>query len=236
MSNIFRIEIAKENEIPDLAALMIPTFAHFTVEAMLGNIDEPKAIEAAGQRHLRAWREHMDETGRASGIKCVASDLETGEEVLAACAYWYIFSHPRSAVHMHRPNFLLSADWVSEENDRREKLRRSLQPVIDMRQKWLKGRGHAVLMFLATDKAWRRKGAATAIVRWGLDRCRELNVPAFLEASDEGAPVYERLGFEVVDEVVMEIEGERAGFPAMMWWPPGTKEVDKRPAMACWTG
>lgn len=82
---------------------------------------------------------------------------------------------------------------------------------------------------MATDKDWRRKGAATACVQWGLDLCKELGILAYLEASEQGAPVYRRLGFETVDEVACEVDGEVARFPAMIWWPPGTKDEDKKP-------
>ncbi|KAK3053044.1 hypothetical protein LTR09_005670 [Extremus antarcticus] len=224
----FEIRVAAEHDIPALTALIIPTFAHYHIEQMLGN--HPSAIEAASARHLRAHREHIAETGEASGIKCMALDPNSGEEVMAACAYWYFFPHPRSQESMDpSPNYLLSADWVPEENGEREKMRRCLQPVLTTRRKWVQGRGHAILMFMATEPAWRRQGAATAVVRWGLERCRELGIPAFLEASEEGAPVYKGLGFEVVDTVVMEVEGERAEFPVMMWWPPGTEEWEKKP-------
>lgn len=80
---------------------------------------------------------------------------------------------------------------------------------------------------MATDNAYQRLGAATKVVQWGLDRCRELGIPAYLQSSAAGVPVYERLGYEVVDEVHLD------GHPlkVMIWWPRGTKEEEKRPAI-----
>jgi GNAT superfamily N-acetyltransferase len=159
----------------------------------------------------------------------MGKDPMNGEEVLVACAYWYFFSKPRSSEQMHRENYLLSADWIPEEGGQRKQVKRHLQPVLDTRLKWNTGRGHAILMYMATEKQWRRKGAATVVVQWGLDRCRERNIPAFLEASEDGAPVYARLGFEKVDDIVVDIDGDKSVSPVMMWWPPGTKDEDKRP-------
>lgn len=86
-----------------------------------------------------------------------------------------------------------------------------------------------MLTYMATYKDWRRQGAATACVQWGVDLCKELNIPAYLEASEAGDPVYRRLGFEDVDEVHVQVDGSTTSFPTMMWWPLGTNAEDKRP-------
>ena len=51
-----------------------------------------------------------------------------------------------------------------------------------------------------------------------MDRCKELGIPAYLEASDEGVPVYEKLGFEKVDVVEAPWEGEIFAYPVTKWW------------------
>jgi hypothetical protein len=58
-----------------------------------------------------------------------------------------------------------------------------------------------------------------------LTGCRELGIPAYLEASEEGAPVYEKLGFERVDVVECSHDGELFAYPIMVWWPEGMEEV-----------
>lgn len=229
MSTPFQVQLASESEIPSFVSLIVPTFANYEVEQLFGNTDTPEAIEAAKQRHLRALREHKEETGLESGVKCTTNDLGTGKEVIAACAYWFIFPHPRSKENIARTNYLISGEWLDENSAQREKAVRSMQSTVDIRRKWLSGRPHAILMYMATEPAWRRRGAATAVVKWGLEKCKQMGIPAFLEASEDGKKVYEKLGFEVVDEIVMELEQETARFPAMIWWPPGTREEDKRP-------
>lgn len=225
----FQVSLVAESEIPALVSLIVPTFAHYEVERIFGNTTDPEALTAAGQRHRLAWQQHKDETGLPSGVKCTTRDPETGEDVMAACAYWFIFPSSRSAEEMAETNYLISGEWLAPQDGERERAQRIMQPTVDVRRKWLSNRPHAILMYMATDPAWRRRGAATAVVQWGLERCRELKIPAFLEASEDGKKVYQKLGFEVVDEVVMEMGGETARFPAMMWWPPGTEEEAKQP-------
>lgn len=125
-----------------------------------------------------------------------------------------------------KPNYLNTADWLPEGDERREKALKAFGPVSALRTKWSRGRGIAILQYMATHEDWRRKGAATLCVRWGMERCRELGIPAYMEASPTGKLVYEKLGFEVVDEFD---EGNGTISPVLMWWPPGIREEDKKP-------
>ena len=130
---------------------------------------------------------------------------------------------------MRKPLYVFSGDWVSEEGGQRAKVKGVLDVVHGLRTKWLRGRGHAILMYMTTAERYRRRGAATLCVQWGIERCRELGIPAYLEASAEGRPVYEKLGFEVVEEVPVELDGDIQIERGMMWWPPGTKDEQKKP-------
>jgi GNAT superfamily N-acetyltransferase len=226
MASQFRVELVGEDEIPALVAIMVPAFAIYAGEAILGNVDTPESIQANTQRHIFAAKEHMDETGRKCAIKCV--ETTSGNNEIAACAYWLVFDKPRSPENAYRANALMSATWIPE-GEQRERALKFVQPASVKRAQWTVGRPHAILMYMATDPAWRRKGAATACVQWGLDLCKELGIMAYLEASPAGAPVYKRLGFEVVDQVECEVDGEVSVFPTMAWWPPGTKDEDKKP-------
>ena len=227
MSSEFRVELVGEDEVPNIVAMIIPAFAQYSIETIKDNFDTPESIQAATQRHLRSVREHYEETGKLCAAKCV--ETESGKDMMVACAYWLIYDKPRTPEYAHKLNHLFTADWVTEEGGRREKARKAFKPVEETHIKWTIGRGHGDLLYMATDRAWRRRGAATAVVQWGIDRCKELGIPAYLEASPAGAPVYKRLGFEVVENIECDVDGEISRFPVMMWWPPGTKEEDKRP-------
>ena len=221
----FHIELVPNEEIPKLVELIVPTFAIYSVERVLGNDGTPESVKAATGRHLHAAKQYTDETGRLCAVKCI----DTASGALSACAYWLVYPRPRSREDTLKGQYLASASWLPD-GERKDAALRAMRPVAEKQAKWTMGRPFALLMYMATDPAWRRKGAATAVVQWGLDVCAEMGIMAYLEASPQGAPVYEKLGFEVMDQVECEVDGEVATFPAMIRWPPGTKEEDKRTA------
>ena len=55
------------------------------------------------------------------------------------------------------------------------------------------------------------------IVKWGCDKADELGLPAYLEASAAGKPVYLRHGFEKIDEAVIDCDR----------WPDGLGPGEK---------
>jgi GNAT superfamily N-acetyltransferase len=76
--------------------------------------------------------------------------------------------------------------------------------------------GRIVNVFV--EPSWRRRGVASAVVAAVVDRLREEGVGvAALAATADGAPVYERLGFEHYDEMraillpLRGTEGSQAG-------------------------
>lgn len=171
MSSNLRIEVAKEHEIPATAVLISRTFAGPDVETFLGNIDTPAALEATKVRHLRSWHDHMDETGRPSVVQCIHTDPATGIESLAACAQWFIFDKPRSPEMVEKPNYHQTGEWLSQEQGGPAKAEAIFRHMVASRVKWSRGRGIAILQFMATAEAFRRRGAATMVVRWGLEEC-----------------------------------------------------------------
>lgn len=230
MAKDFRIQEARESDIPEIMSVLIPSFAHIPVEEVLGNVDTPEARKAAGERHLSAWHDHADgDHLTPCAIKCVHTDPTTGRETIVGFAEWFIYEQSRNAEQYRRENFLLSASWL--EGAQREKAKRWLKPMVDGRVKWMGGRKCAIFMYMCVHRDWRRKGASTMCVQWGLERCKERGIPAYLEASEEGEHVYKKLGFEEVEKIRIECDDLKAAFPAMIWWPPGTKEEDKKPAI-----
>ncbi len=52
---------------------------------------------------------------------------------------------------------------------------------------------------MAADPAKQRLGAGSALVRWGVELADREGLPAYLEASPKGYPVYRKQGFEPID-------------------------------------
>ncbi|KAI5925308.1 putative GNAT family acetyltransferase [Camillea tinctor] len=70
----------------------------------------------------------------------------------------------------------------------------------------LGGRGCYRLTFMGTDPAYERRGAATLMVRWGMEQCERERVPAYLESTLEAAPFYAKSGFRAVEKFALDYE------------------------------
>lgn len=75
----------------------------------------------------------------------------------------------------------------------------------------MKGRKHWYLEILATRPEYQGRGAGGQLLRWGIGRADEEETEAYLEASPDGKPIYEHLGFSEVDRLVVELEGRGEG-------------------------
>jgi ribosomal protein S18 acetylase RimI-like enzyme len=62
---------------------------------------------------------------------------------------------------------------------------------------------------VATDPKYQGKGAGSQLMRWGLSQADEQGVEAFLEASPDAVPLYERLGFREAGRTDTFIKNER---------------------------
>ncbi|KAJ4256713.1 hypothetical protein NW762_008809 [Fusarium torreyae] len=59
---------------------------------------------------------------------------------------------------------------------------------------------HYYLEVLCTHEKWQGKGAASLLLRWGIERADAEGVPCFLEATAKGKPIYEKFGFKTKAE------------------------------------
>ena len=63
------------------------------------------------------------------------------------------------------------------------------------------------LSFIGTDPQHERRGAASLLLRWGLEQCKRYQVPAYLESTADAGVLYRKHGFEVVETLAMVVEG-----------------------------
>ncbi|KAI1774843.1 putative GNAT family acetyltransferase [Hypoxylon cercidicola] len=130
--------------------------------------------------------------------------------------------------HRPRGNAIAFAKWahpVSIEEDYTEPpwiwpAGTDLKTLGDWTQVTEQAQSHAVgdapcyrLTFIGTDPAYERRGAATMMVRWGIDQSKNDRVPAYLESTVEAAPFYRKLGFVEVEKLSLTYEdtGTNAG-------------------------
>ena len=79
------------------------------------------------------------------------------------------------------------------------------------------------LTFIGTDPQYERRGAATSLIKWGLERCGKSNVPAYLESTPNAVPLYERLGFKTTDRLSIVLEGSVLYEETCCIFEPGIK-------------
>lgn len=66
----------------------------------------------------------------------------------------------------------------------------------------------ALILNVFTERSWRRRGVAEALMRELLAWCRDNGVESVvLHASNEGRPLYEKLGFRPTNEMRFEDTG-----------------------------
>lgn len=65
------------------------------------------------------------------------------------------------------------------------------------------------LTFIATHPLHERRGAASLLLQWGLQRCAQDKIPAYLESTMETKSLYERLGFTTAEKISMVLQGRQ---------------------------
>ncbi|KAL6717454.1 hypothetical protein ACLMJK_005369 [Lecanora helva] len=71
-----------------------------------------------------------------------------------------------------------------------------------------------------TDPDHERRGAGSALIKWGLDKCVEDNLPAYLESTLTAGPLYERLGFTLVENISIILGGSTLYHEACYLYKP----------------
>lgn len=87
---------------------------------------------------------------------------------------------------------------------------------------------YPVLDVIYTDPKHQHRGAGSKLVKWGVDRADEMGGEAFLEATPFGRHMYEQNGFQVMEEIVIQVPEKWADRPAIehsFMRRPATKKV-----------
>lgn len=66
-----------------------------------------------------------------------------------------------------------------------------------------------VLNILFTIPEYRRRGAASLVMDWGVERADCMGLDVYIEASEGGKPLYEKYGFEAIEESYHEVDDRR---------------------------
>ncbi|KAL7806706.1 acyl-CoA N-acyltransferase [Trichoderma aethiopicum] len=130
-------------------------------------------------------------------IKVVDADLEArGEESMVAFSQWFVYAGDV------RPS-LPKRSWGAGTNPE------ACQAFFgEMDRRWWERFGdksHIYLKLLHTDPDHQRRGAGSLCLQWGTSEADRLGLVSYLEASEEGRPLYEKFGFKVVGRIVVDL-------------------------------
>jgi len=64
------------------------------------------------------------------------------------------------------------------------------------------------LVLLATHPDYRRRGAGTALTQWGVDQALAAGIDVGLEASPMGYPLYQHMGFVLLENLVIKPDAD----------------------------
>jgi len=77
------------------------------------------------------------------------------------------------------------------------------------RQGWMGSGKYWVLTTMVTREPYRKRGAGSLMLEWGLEQARKDGIPVFLEATPAAKGLYEKHGWRQVGKQVSEVEDQK---------------------------
>ena len=190
---------AIQSEVPALIDLQYAACEGYTFHDAIWGLNTSANRQKSGNRLLEKWQT----TPEYSVVKCI----DTTTDSLMAWCIWDVIPACATRADALKMDVMNDCTWLPEGAEREHGLG-YLVPAIEMRWEVMAGEPYLLLTNVCTGHEWRGKGAAKALVRWGLEKAKEMRLPAYCEASEDGKYVYERVGFEKVGVVETVIEGQ----------------------------
>jgi GNAT superfamily N-acetyltransferase len=222
----FRVLTATESDIPRLMEIQFLAFAQEPADQLFNGPDTAPSRQKAGARLQNQMRIdpslHTIKVVHTETEASPAAPTTTGPEATTTTVgfcMWHIYAHPRPEVEWMKEHEMMTCNWLPSASER-DRVRASILPLFAGRRR-MQGRPYALLMYMCVDPAWQRRGVGRMLMRWGTDRCDELGILAYLEASPFGCPLYRTCGFEDFEPLAMNIEGREVVYPTMLRWPKG---------------
>ncbi|OCL15025.1 acyl-CoA N-acyltransferase [Glonium stellatum] len=125
-------------------------------------------------------------------------DTDSGE--IIACAQWSVYPHGKTEAGSKDDG---KPPYTPPEVNL-PALKALLGPLRGANIEIMGTRPYVMLNTLTTLPEHQRRGAASMLVQWGVDKADEMGVETYLDSSIIARPLYERFGFEVVKEVIFD--------------------------------
>ncbi|KAK6338448.1 hypothetical protein TWF730_002508 [Orbilia blumenaviensis] len=174
------------------------------------------------------YSQYMDEVEAGKAMMMVAEkrpDSSSTESNIVAFSIWQLPGHHIKPATPGKPTPTGPSTQDPERKDAnlarmklfREVLNKGKAQYFDN----IYGESQLYLMTLVTHPDHFRRGAGTTLMRWGLEKAKQEKLVITLFASQMGYGLYKKLGFGVVGEVTVQIEGEeeKLNIPGMTIMP-----------------
>ncbi|KAL9084878.1 MAG: hypothetical protein Q9159_004999 [Coniocarpon cinnabarinum] len=154
---------------------------------------------------LKQQREIFEEDSSVRFMKVI--DTDKNNEILSL-ARWHCYEngykHPEfTAFELNGTHPDADERWPEAANVPLAKA--VLIPLLEARPQWMGQRPMWVLTTIMTRAPHRQRGAGGMLIKWGVDKARSDNVPAFLEAVAERVPLYEKFGFRRIGDTTLDL-------------------------------
>ncbi|KAH7391703.1 acyl-CoA N-acyltransferase [Pyrenochaeta sp. MPI-SDFR-AT-0127] len=150
-------------------------------------------IQKSIDKHIKSWRDEPDVTY----LKVIDTDLD-GKMI--AGAKWRINEKERTEEQIKS---MLPVPGPDEEGN--PALQDFMRYLSRVRREYMGTKPFYFLHILATHPDHHRRGAGARLIAWGLEKADKVQLPAFLESSPMGRPLYARMGFEPKHEEVWDL-------------------------------
>ncbi|KAF2796037.1 GNAT acetyltransferase-like protein [Melanomma pulvis-pyrius CBS 109.77] len=141
-----------------------------------------RGVEEVTKNYLAEWQ--------VSNTQTWLKIVDTGTGKIVSASKWEIFDHNPYAEGLPH----IKASWLPAGS----RLREYTEWLINTRMSQAAARcqcPHVWLDICVTHPNSRHRGAASLSLQWGIEKADEMNVEAFIEATVDGAQLYERFGF-----------------------------------------
>ena len=178
----------------------------------------PAQLDLAAARHVSSFKEDSEHN-----VFIQIVDSENGK-IMGGAKWQFWPSDP------HRP-LKVPVDYIDTSTPQGKAEQAFAQKVMDEfmgRRARDMAMPHGLLDLCYCVPKYERKGVASALVAWGLERCDREGWVAFTEASPRGWPVYERLGFEKREVVRLRFDdliGDDEGALDLQKYAKGMRDV-----------
>ncbi|KAF2720637.1 hypothetical protein K431DRAFT_346944 [Polychaeton citri CBS 116435] len=176
----------------------------------------PNGYSDAALKHMveDLKREDVAYPGRFHRFKVIDTSLpaDNVHGQLIGISTWKVFAPERSQADLEREEAKHQADvekYGLPEGMNGEAVGAYFGEMEEFRKQYFGGKPYVLLALVATHPDHYRKGAGAMHLKKGLEMADELDLPAFLEATPHGAPLYRRHGYK--DVKTLDFDGRNWG-------------------------